>query len=123
MKLYQQKVSNWMKSCFSKEVRDSQKERNLRFLEESLELVQSNGMTEIEVKEVLDYVYSRPAGDTFQEVGGVMVTLSALCEQAKIDLNDASRIELERISNPEVIVGIQKKWATKVKNKLGIYDS
>ncbi|MFX5747833.1 hypothetical protein ABTE19_23195, partial [Acinetobacter baumannii] len=72
-------------------------ERNHRFFEEATELVQSTGMTQSEAHQLVDYVYGRPVGEPVQEVGGVMVTLAALCLAAKMDMHAAGETELARI--------------------------
>lgn len=46
--------------------------------------------------DLVDYVFGRDAGDVRQEVGGVMVTLAALCEAAGVDHEEAAEAELER---------------------------
>lgn len=94
---YQRSVFKWVLTCFGEAVAHDTKERNHRFLEESLELVQSLGATKEEALMLVDYVYSRPEGDPPQEVGGVLVTLAALCTAAKIDMDQAGNVELMRV--------------------------
>ena len=72
-------------------------ERNQRFLEEAIELVQANGCTADEAHQLVEYVYGRPQGDINQEVGGVMVTLAALCNVAGTDMDAAAEAELARV--------------------------
>lgn len=113
---YQQRVGEWMMKCFSMEICSDIQERNHRFLEESLELVQSLGCTKEEAYQLVDYVFNRPLGEPGQEVGGVMVTLAALCNPAEINLDAEAEKELHRISAPEIIEKIQNKQATKPKH-------
>lgn len=94
---YQSEVAEWMVRCFGAEISADTVERNHRFLEESLELVQSAGCTREEALQLVDYVYGRPAGELRQEVGGVMVTLAALCEAASVSLSESSINELARV--------------------------
>jgi hypothetical protein len=94
---FQNRVSPWMQECFGPEISADTVERNHRFLEESLELVQSLGCTKSEAMQLVDYVYDRPAGDPPQEVGGVMVTLAALCLAANMDMDSCAEKELARI--------------------------
>lgn len=103
----------WMKRCFKPEVINSKPERNHRFLEEALELVQSTGCTKEEALELVDYVYSREVGDPKQEVGGVIVTLAALCNVQQINFTDEARNEINRINRPEIIAKIRQKQLTK----------
>lgn len=95
---FQQRVQPWMMACFGPAISADVIERNHRFLEESLELVQSTGCTQSEAHQLVDYVYGRPAGETQQEVGGVMVTLAALClAHPGLDMHAAGETELARI--------------------------
>lgn len=94
---FQVNVADWMLACFGEKISQDVIERNHRFLEESLELVQSLGCTSSEAHQLVDYVFNRPVGDPFQEVGGVMVTLAALCLAQKMDMNWCGRTELERV--------------------------
>lgn len=72
-------------------------ERNHRFLEEALELVQACDCSREHALELVNYVYSRPVGRVTQEVGGVAITLTALCLAHGIDLEFVSEEELSRI--------------------------
>jgi hypothetical protein len=83
---FQRRVLDWLMACFSMQVCRDSAERNHRFLEEDLELVQSLGCTASEAHQLVDYVFGRPAGEPFQELRGVMVTLSALASCHDIDL-------------------------------------
>jgi len=94
---FQDKVTDWLHRCFGGVIAEDQHERNFRFLEEALELVQTCGMSREDAKGLVDYVYGRPAGEKQQEVGGVMVTLAALCFAQGIDLGIAADSELKRI--------------------------
>ena len=94
---YQNAIDAWMLACFGKEIAKDQKERNYRFLEEALELVQSCGITQEDCLALVKYVFERPVGDKIQEVGGVCVTLAALCSAHDIDINNAANKELERV--------------------------
>jgi len=94
---FQDRVKPWMLACFGAEILADCQERNHRFLEEALELVQACGATESEAHQLVDYVYGREIGDPAQEVGGVMVTLAALCLSHDLDMHEAGETELERI--------------------------
>ena len=111
---FQEQVKIWTKFCFSKETAMDKTERNHRFLEEALELVQSLNCTKEEAHSLVDYVYGRPVGEPKQEVGGVLLTLNALCTANDINCNNAGRDELIRVwVNLEKI---RKKQAAKPKN-------
>lgn len=94
---FQAHVQPWMMACFGAEIAADRQERNHRFIEEALELVQACGCTQSEAHQLVDYVYGRPQGEINQEVGGVMVTLAALCLANGFDMHSAGETELARI--------------------------
>lgn len=94
---FQARVAPWMDACFGPKISADKVERNHRFLEEALELVQANGCTASEAHQLVDYVYGRPVGNPHQEAGGVMVTLAALCLACGMDMHGAGEDELARI--------------------------
>lgn len=94
---FQERVGKWMLACFTPQIVAHRAERNHRFLEESLELVQSLGCTQVEAHMLVDYVFGRPVGEPFQELGGVNVTLAALANAAGLNVLDAAEIELARV--------------------------
>jgi len=111
---FQERVAPWMTACFGEEVSNDRTERNHRFLEESLELVQAMGCTESEAHQLVDYVFNRPKGEPHQEVGGVMVTLAALCLACSLSMHKCGDIELERIWTK--VEEIREKQAKKPKH-------
>lgn len=94
---YQARVKPWLDACFGPEIAGDKTERNHRFLEEALELVQSGGCTASEAHQLVDYVYGRPVGEMGQEVGGVMNTLAALCLAYGRDMHEDGETELARV--------------------------
>lgn len=106
----QKRKDEWMRTCFTDEITDDPKERNRRFLEEALELVQALNMSRYEAHFMVDYVFDRDKGEPFQEVGGSILTLAALCTANKIDLMNAAETELARVwTKVGVIRGKQKQ--------------
>jgi hypothetical protein len=97
LKEFQNKIRVWMLSTFGEKISKDTHERNCRFLEEAIELVQSCGMPKKDALKLVEYVYNRPVGDPPQEVGGVMVTLTALCLAHNMDVSDAAITEMQRI--------------------------
>lgn len=112
---FQHEVRRWLLQCFGAEIAEDTQERNHRFLEEALELVQSCGCSAEHAHQLVDYVFGRPVGEKGQEVGGVMVTLAALCVAQGLGLSYESAKELRRIHGANVMEQIRAKQATKPK--------
>lgn len=111
---FQQRVQPWLMECFGPTIAGDREERNHRFLEEALELVQACGCSASDAHQLVDYVFGRPVGDPAQEVGGVMVTLAALCLANGLDMHDAAEVELARIWTK--VEAIRAKQAAKPKH-------
>lgn len=111
---FQDRVQPYMMACFGPEISADKIERNHRFLEEALELVQSIGCTADEAHQLVDYVFGRPVGEPSQEVGGVMVTLAALCLANNLNMHEAGETELTRIWTK--VEAIRAKQAAKPKH-------
>lgn len=111
---FQRRVLAWLVECFSMEVLRDGTERNHRFLEGALELVQSLGCTQSEAHQLVAYVYGRPAGEPMQELGGTMLTLSALANCHDMNLDEAGERELARVW--QKIDVIRAKQAAKPKH-------
>jgi NTP pyrophosphatase (non-canonical NTP hydrolase) len=94
---FQDRVDAWIQHCFGPAIGADKVERNHRFIEEALELVQAGGCTASEAHQLVDYVFGRPVGEMGQEVGGVMNTLAALCTAHGIDLDHEAEKELQRV--------------------------
>ena len=103
-----------MLKCFGPEISKDRKERCHRFIEEALELVQAGDCSKEDVLMLVDYVYSRPKGEVYQEVGGVIVTLAAFCTAWNQDLELDAVVEQERIWTK--VKEICEKQATKPGN-------
>lgn len=114
MQTFQERVWPWLNECFGTEIARDRTERNHRFLEEALELVQAGGCTQSEAHQLVDYVFSRDVGELDQEVGGVMNTLAALCLAHGLDMHQAGEAELDRVWTK--IDQIREKQKTKPKH-------
>lgn len=110
---FQKRVGSWMEQTFPPEVRTDRIERAMRFLEEATELCQSIGLSREKAGVVLDYVFGRPVGEPWQEVGGSMVTLAALCEAIGQDMAACGEREFARIDTPEMRAKIAAKQVSK----------
>ncbi|GMG94887.1 hypothetical protein Cmtc_61070 [Cupriavidus sp. TKC] len=111
---FQWRVQPWMLECFGAKIAADRAERNHRFYEEATELVQANGMTCSEAHQLVDYTFGRPPGELKQEIGGVMVTLAALCLASGADMHLAGETELARIWT--IVEKIRAKQAAKPKH-------
>ncbi|GEM_PF-1821802 len=111
---FQQRVQPWLMECFGSTIAGDREERNHRFLEETLELVQACGCSASEAHQLVNYVFGRPVGEPAQEVGGVMVTLAALCLANGLDMHAAGETELARIWTK--VEAIRAKQAAKPKH-------
>lgn len=112
---FQARCRVWCVQCFGTQIAFDRTERNHRFLEEALELVQSLGCTQAEAHQLVDYVFGRPVGKPDQELGGVCVTLAALANANDLDIEHQQERELARISVPEILLRIRAKQAAKPK--------
>lgn len=113
MAQYQEQAAKWSLECFGETTANDITERNYRFVEEALELVQSRGATAEDAHSLVDYVFGRDKGEPFQEIGGVMVTLALLVQASGLSLEQAALAELTRIEQPEVMDRVRAKHATK----------
>lgn len=95
---FQSRVGLWMDACFGDTIKADRLERCDRFIEEALELCQTEAtFTADRAHALVDYVFGRPIGEAKQEVGGVTVTLAALCNAFGIDTDGAAETELARV--------------------------
>ncbi len=93
---FQSRTNHWLLSCMGPSIAEDKRERNFRFGEETLELLQAAGCLKSDVLDLVEYVYGRDVGDLEQEVGGTMVCLAALCTAHGINLELAGNLELAR---------------------------
>lgn len=95
---FQVRVHEWMLECFGPEIEADRQERADRFIEEALELAQTMpGFNAGRAHALVDYVFGRPVGERHQEVGGVMVTLAALCNTVGLRIDEEAERELARV--------------------------
>jgi len=111
MKEFQFACGEWSNECFGGPV--GVVRRNHRFLEESIELFQALGCSAKEAHQLVDYVFSRPVGDPQQELGGTMVTLGCLANEAGLNIESCARNGLADCWN--MIEQIRAKDAAKPK--------
>lgn len=92
----QQETKDWCKETFGEEISNNVLERCLRFMEEGTELVQALDLPKEKALAIVEYVYGRPKGEPFQEVGGTSITLFALCNAVNINVGEAYSTEVDR---------------------------
>ena len=93
---FQARVKPWMQTCFGETKSRELPEQRYRFATKALELVQSLGCTSEEAFTLVGSVFERPTDAVAQEVGGVMVTLAALCLATDVEMFKAGEAELAR---------------------------
>ena len=107
------RMVRFLKTAFYEHWNDIE-ERALRFVEESIELAETDGVTREQCHALVDQVFDKgEPGNSYQEVGGVMVTLAAYMALKNIDAGRAFEEELSRVEQPEVIAKIRAKHKTK----------
>lgn len=111
---FQDRVSDWLISCFGAEAASDRLDRTHRFLEEALELAQAAGCSQDDALALVSYVFSRPAGTVAAEAGGVMVTLAGMAQAHDVDMLAAGEAELER--NRQRTTEIREKRNRKPRN-------
>lgn len=110
---FQDQAVAWCREVFGADTLCDVNERAMLFVEESLELAQACGVSAEQAHRAVDYVFDRGRGEVEREVGGVMITLSALCEATRVRLWGSALIELDRIQDPAVIKRCQRRQAEK----------
>ena len=98
----QELVTDWCGRAFGVESQQDRQKRVLRFLEEAMELFQAEGGEQGRAEALLQRVYSRPAGEVGQEVGGVCVTLLSYCSAAHLSLEECEAAEIARVLDKPV---------------------
>lgn len=86
----------WVRDTFG-EANTCLPERVLRLFEETVELAQAEGLHPGLLQAVISHVYSKPAGEPVQEVGGVGTTLLAYCAAKNISADACEATELQRV--------------------------
>lgn len=92
----QQAAVDWAVRVFGEDAKD-RRILALRFLEEALELCQTQGLKPHDLTAVKNRVFERPAGDVKAEIGGVMVTLYCLAGNLGLDVDSCEASEIARV--------------------------
>lgn len=87
----------WAERCFGRSHVFHMPLRTLRTVEEAIELCQAFGVPKEKVIQAVETVYSRPAGEAEQEIGGVLLTVAILCESMGVEADALLERELTRV--------------------------
>jgi hypothetical protein len=93
----QRVVAKWCAAAFGAGHASSIEQRGIRFLEEAIEAYQAAGCSREMAHKLVDYIFDKPAGELFQEFGGVGVTLLAFANAAGISADEAEAKEVARV--------------------------
>lgn len=110
---FQSRVAEWVRSTLGAEVASNAAERSLRAAEEAIELAQACGSDVAALHRLVDYVFSRPAGEPGQEIAGTLVSTYAVAAALGVDANEVLDVELARINTPEVIERVRRRQSEK----------
>lgn len=105
----------WTGRAFTSNVVTNIQERVIRLMEETNESGQAEGITREQAHAIVDQVYDKEPGDAFQELGGVMICVTAYAEARGFSSELAWETEFNRINEPAVIDKIRAKQITKVR--------
>lgn len=89
-------VVDWGRRAFGPDHMADMIVRAARFFEEAAELVQAIGLPPEHAMRAFNHVYGREPGKISQEVGGVGVTLMALCDAVGLSTDDCEVAEINR---------------------------
>lgn len=106
-------ITEWLNRVWPSQLHDVE-ERALRFGEETLELLQADGITREQAHALVEQVFDKPIGAAEQELGGVLVTLAAYMAVAQRDGVHAFMTEFNRVNEADVIDRIQAKHKMKL---------
>jgi hypothetical protein len=93
----QKSMVDWGTKCFGAEQMTDPKVRGLRLLEEAIEFAQAVGVPFDQGRALFNYVYSHPAGNPTQELGGVGVTWLAAAGSLGTSAEECLDTEIARV--------------------------
>lgn len=89
-------ILDWVKRTFGQQTL-TKEERYRRFIEEAVELGQALDIPSQDIIRIVEVVYSKPKGIISQEIGGVGLTLEALCAFLHFSLYYETEYEFNRV--------------------------
>jgi hypothetical protein len=90
-------ATEWAIRCFGIEHVRTKRVRALRLIEEAIEYAQSVGTDAETIHKMVDTIYTQPAGDPIQELGGVMLTTLVAANGLNVMAYDLLFTELRRV--------------------------
>lgn len=93
----QHHIFEWCAAAFGMDHATSTEQRGLRLVEEAAEAAQAAGCNPETLRKIIDYVYSRPAGELQQELGGVGLCVLAMAASARFSADIAENAECARV--------------------------
>lgn len=96
MRLIHKIIYDWGVRCFGPVHMGDKRLRAMRLLEEANELAQSVGVEKTTAHDIVRMVYARPPGEVQQEIGGVLMTASAMCSSVGLDFDETMDREVLR---------------------------
>ena len=116
-------IEQFVRTRFGDKVMDNKEERAARVLEEAIELFQVDARDPKEGRakahKLIDVVFDKKVGDRKQEIGGLGVTLLALCAAHEHRLDELVKTEIARIMSMSPDHFLQKQTA---KSDLGVAE-
>jgi len=85
--ILEHRVESWVRTRLGASQMD-RGERAFRLLEEAIELCQTEGVSSSICRQLVDYIYTRPAGTWREEAAGAAVCLFAYCATRGVKLNE-----------------------------------
>jgi hypothetical protein len=93
-------VEQWVRTTFGDKMFESKEERAARVLEEAVELYQVFGPgNRAKAHKIVDMVFDKKVGELHNELGGLIVTLLAVCGNEGLRLDEMANKEITRIKS------------------------
>lgn len=93
-------VEKWVRTTFGDKMFENKEERAARIFEEAAELYQVFALgNRAKAHKIVDMVFDKKVGELHNEIGGVIVTLLALCANEGLRLDDMADKEITRVKS------------------------
>lgn len=95
----QKLIYDWCARVFGEPHAASVAQRGIRLAEEAIEAAQAAGCEREMLHQLVDHIFEKPAGDLFQELGGVSVCALVMAESVGISLDSCEVCEIDRVTS------------------------